>query len=100
MESLVNDFPDVIYYQSILLSSSMNLTISCINAYRYMEAAQAGRRYTELGEKLARDHPEVPQDRDRLLKLLDMLADLSSCFPEDALTTLDRPSSSHAGRLS
>src|SRR5262249_18878037 len=34
-------------------------------------------------EKLARDHPGFPLDRDRWSQLIYMLADLSSCFPEE-----------------
>src|SRR5262249_25634502 len=70
-------------YQSTLFNCETNIFVSLWRAGRYLEAERVARRGVELGEKLARDHPAFPLDRDRLSLLICQLADLSSCFPEE-----------------
>ena len=56
-EKLLQDFPDVVYYQGALVGSRLNLAVTLRVAQRW-EEAQAESRHTVLAaEKLAKDRP-------------------------------------------
>ncbi|AMV41041.1 protein kinase domain-containing protein [Planctomyces sp. SH-PL62] len=90
LESLVEEFPDIIEYPSLLAVCCRLLGYALIDAGQHQEASRIGRRGVELVERLVEHHPSVPGDRREMVDLLCMIADVESCLPKESSSDPER----------